>query len=155
MPDVRSDRPLRRRVAPLAIALLAFAPLATACSSDTKSDAKKTAESLKEDAKGNADAAGDAISDKAGEAAARAAAEDLRARIKANDTANDEGARSMSALNESIADVAGDPEVVGLKDDDGDGLDDDGKVQLDVDGASACVILPASGEDTSVEGGSC
>lgn len=144
-----------RRLVPLAVALLVIAPLAASCSSDTKENAKDTAESLQDDAKDNAEAAGDEIEEKGDEAQARAAAEDLRARIKANDTANAEGPRSVAAINESLEDVAGDPEVVGLTDDDGDGLDDDGKVQIDVEDSSACLTLPESGEDTSVEGGAC
>ena len=61
----------------------------------------------------------------------------------------------MTAINESAVDLAGDPQVVGASDEDGDGLDDDGKVQVDVAGASACVTLPATGDDTAVDGGPC
>jgi len=144
-----------RRIAPLAISLLALAPFVAACSSDTKENAKQTATDLKDDAKDNASKVADEADTKAAEAKARVAAEDLRARIKANKTADANGTRSVAAINESVADVAGDPKVVGLTDADGDGLDDDGKVQLDVDGASACLTLPATGEDTTVEGGAC
>lgn len=144
-----------RRLAPLAIALLAFAPLAASCSSDTKDSASDTAESLKDDAQDNAEKAGDEIETTGDEAQARAAAEDLRVRIKANDTADSEGPRSVSAINESLNDVAGNPELEGLTDDDGDGLDDDGKVQVNVEDSSACLTLPESGEDTTVEGGAC
>lgn len=144
-----------RRLAVLAISLLALGSVTAACSSETKDDAKSTAESLKEDAKENGAKVSDEVDAKAAEAKARVAAEDLRARIKANDTANEKGARSVDAINESVADVAGEPKVVGLDDTDGDGLDDDGKVQLDVDGASACLTLPATGEDTTVDGGAC
>ena len=144
-----------RRLAPFAVAFVLIAPFASACSSDTKENAKDTAESVKEDAQDNAEKAGDEIEQKGDEAQARTAAEDLRARIKANDTADEEGARSVAAINESLADVAGDPELSGLEDSDGDGLDDDGKVQVDVGDASACLTLPAEGEDTQVEGGTC
>ena len=144
-----------RRLAPLAVALLAFVPLAAGCSSDTKDNAKDTAESVKDDAAENADEAGNEIEETGDEAQARAAAEDLRARIKANDTANDEGPRSIAAINESLADVAGDPELEGLEDADGDGLDDDGKLQVNVEDSSACLTLPESGEDTTVDGGAC
>ena len=61
----------------------------------------------------------------------------------------------MAAIGESAVDVAGDPEVAGAADADGDGLDDDGKVQVNVGGASACLTLPATGDDTNVEGGPC
>ena len=144
-----------RRIAPLAIALLTLAPFVAACSSDTKENAKQTATDLKDDAKDNAGKVADEADTKAAEAKARVAAEDLRARIKANKTADDQGARSVAAIKESLADVAGSPKAVGLTDADRDGLDDDGKVQLDVDGASACLTLPATGEDTTVKGGAC
>ena len=144
-----------RRLAPFAIVLAFSAPFATSCSSDTKDNAGDTAESLKEDAEDNAEKAGDEIEETGDEAQARTAAEDLRARIKANDTANDEGARSVAAINESLEDVAGDPKLEGLEDGDGDGLDDDGKVQITVESSSACLTLPESGEDTTVESGPC
>jgi hypothetical protein len=144
-----------RRLAPLAVSLLAFTPLAAGCSSDSKDNAKDTAESVQDDAAERAEEAGNEIEETGDEAQARAAAEDLRARLKANDTANDEGARSVAAINESLADVAGDPELEGLEDADGDGLDDDGKVQVNIEDSSACLTLPESGEDTTVDGGDC
>ncbi|MGN6695688.1 MAG: hypothetical protein ACTHN0_16045 [Aquihabitans sp.] len=144
-----------RRLAPLALVLALSAPFVASCSSDTKENAKDTAESLKDDAKDNAETASSEVEKTGDEAQARAAAEDLRARIKANDTANDEGARSVAAINESLQDVAGDPELEGLEDGDGDGLDDDGKVQINIEDSSACLTLPKSGEDTTVEGGAC
>lgn len=148
--------PTLRRAA-LLLALLA-APLllaGTACSSDTKEKAQDAAESAADDASETGSSLKDAAADKADEAAARAAAEDLRVRLKANDTANAEGVRSMAAIQESSKDVVGDPTFQGIEDSDGDGLDDDGKVQVDVGSASACVTLPAEGEDTQVEGGAC
>jgi hypothetical protein len=133
-----------RRLAPMAIAILIAVPFAAACSEETQQNARDTAESLGEDAEANA-----------AEASARAAAEELRVRIKANATAATQGPRSMVAIAESSEDIVGDPEVVGATDADGDGLDDDGKVQVNVSGASACVTLPATGDDTTVNGGAC
>jgi hypothetical protein len=144
-----------RRLAVTAFALLLAAPFAVACSEETKDSARETADQLEDDAQRNADELGTELDEKADEGQARAAAEDLRVRIKANETASTQGPRSMTAISESAVDVAGDPEIVGAADADGDGLDDDGKVQVNVGGASACVTLPATGDDTSVEGGAC
>ncbi len=144
-----------RRIAPLLIASLVVAPFLASCSSETRDNAEETVESAQDDAAETAEDAGNELQETGDEAQARAAAEDLRARIKANDTANDEGPRSVAAIEESFEDVAGDPEISGLDDGDGDGLDDDGKVQIDVEDASACLTLPESGEDTTVEGGAC
>ena len=127
----------------LLAALLALT-LTTACSEETKENARDTAESLEDDAQKNAD-----------EVQARAAAEELRVRVKANESAQAQGPRSMTAIGESSVDLAGDPEVAGALDADGDGLDDDGKVQVNVGAASACLTLPATGDDTSVDGGAC
>lgn len=115
-----------------------------ACSSDAEDDTKDAVESVQDD-----------VETKTDEAAARAAAEELRTRMKANDTANEEGVRSMAALEESAEDLTGDPTVEGIEDTDGDGMDDDGKVQVDVGDSSACLTLPETGEDTTVEGGAC
>ena len=153
----------RRLFAPFAVGLLSVMSIAgVACSSDTKDDAKETVDEAGDDfqdgvdeVKDKAGEVGDAVDTKADEAAARAAAEELRNRVKANDTANEEGARSIAAIEESAKDLTGDPEVSGIEDSDDDGLDDDGKVQVDVGESSACVTLPAEGEDTTVEGGEC
>ena len=144
-----------RRLLTTALAVLMTVSFAAACSEKTQDSAQETADAIGEDAEKNADQLGSEIDAKADEGLARAAAEDLRVRIKANDTANAEGARSIAAINESAADVAGDPEIVGVDDADGDGLDDDGKVQVNVGDASACLTLPETGEDTTVEGGAC
>lgn len=160
----------RRLFAPFAVGLLSVMSIAgVACSSDAKEDANEAVDEAGDDfergvdeVKDGVDEAGDNFEDgvdevgtKADEAAARAAAEELRTRMKANDTANDEGIRSIAALEESAEDLTGDPDVTGIEDTDGDGLDDDGKVQVDVGDSSACLTLPEEGEDTSVEGGEC
>lgn len=146
----------RRLFAPFAVGLLSVMSIAgVACSSDAKEDTKEAADSVGDDIKDGAEDAGDAIGTKSDEAAARAAAEELRTRMKSNDTANDEGIRSIAALEESAEDLTGSPEVTGIEDSDGDGLDDDGKVQINVGDSSACLTLPEEGEDTQVEGGAC
>lgn len=144
-----------RRLAMMTVAVALAVTLTAACSEETQQNARETTDALQEDAERNADQLGAELDETAAEAQARAAAEDLRARIKANDATSTAGPRSMAAITESAVDVVGDPEVVGATDADGDGLDDDGKVQVDVDGASACLTLPATGDDTTVEGGAC
>lgn len=144
-----------RRLIAAAFAVTLTMSFAAACSEETKDSARETADNLEEDAKTNASELSDELDETADEGLARAAAEELRARIKANETASTQGARSMTAIGESAVDIAGDPEVAGAADADGDGLDDDGKVQVNVGTGSACVTLPATGTDTTVEGGAC
>lgn len=146
-----------------ALGLLLAAP---ACSDDTNDKVSDAADSVGSDVSDAADSAGadlgDAASDiredaedGAGAVGARTQAEALRASLKGNDTANADGVRSVAAINEAATDLPGDVEVTGVDDTDGDGLDDDGRVQVDQGDQSACVILPAEGEDTTVENGAC
>ncbi len=86
---------------------------------------------------------------------ARATAEALRVSLKGNDTADEEGIRSVKAIQQAADDLLGDPEITGIEDGDGDGLDDDGKVQVTQDGSDVCVSLPETGEDTTVTDGPC
>lgn len=144
-----------RRVGALLISVVLLGTLGSACSDETQQSARETADALGADAQRNAEQAGNELGAKAAEGQARVAAEDLRVRIKANAAAVTQGPRSIVAINESAAAVAGSPEIAGAVDADGDGLDDDGKVQVNVDGASACVTLPATGNDTTVTGGPC
>jgi len=128
---------------------------ASACSDDTNDKVSDAADSVGSDV---SDAAGDIredAEDGAGAVGARTQAEALRASLKGNDTADAEGVRSVAAINEAATDLPGDVEVTGVDDADGDGLDGDGRVQVDQGDQSACVILPAEGEDTTVENGAC
>jgi hypothetical protein len=112
-----------------------------ACDDDTQDKAEEAVEDVKE---------------KAGEAGARATAEGLRASLKAQDTDDASGGvRNIEAIRSAAKDLPGDPEFVGIADDDGDGGDDDGYVQANVGDESACVILPESGGDIEVSGGAC
>lgn len=45
--------------------------------------------------------------------------------------------------------------ATGIVDDDSDGLDDDGRVSVTLDGDWACVTLPEAGTDGNVAGGAC
>lgn len=133
-----------RPLALLAAGLLALAPLATACSSETADKAKDTVDSAADDAATAAD-----------KTQARTTAEALRTSLKANATADEEGIRSVTAINEAAEDLPGDPEITGIDDTDGDGLDDDGKVQVSFDEEQACLTLPEEGEDTEVTSEAC
>lgn len=135
-----------RRLPILMIAALLVAPvgLAAGCSSDDDDAARDDIEEV-----------GDTVAEAADETSARVQAEALRASLKGNDTADEEGIRSVAAIEQAAEDLPGDVEVSMVDDGDGDGLDDDGKVQVDQDGSSACLTLPEEGEDTTVEGGPC
>jgi hypothetical protein len=133
-----------RTTALLALAALALAPLTAGCSSDTKDAAKETVESAKDDAAAVAD-----------RATARTTAEALRVSLKANDKAKADGMRSVAAIQEAADDLPGDADISGIDDGDGDGLDDDGKVQVTAGDAQSCVELPAEGTDTKVVSGAC
>jgi len=94
--------------------------------------------------------------DEAERAGARASAEAFRVSLEAQDTTDETGGvRSVRALLEATDDLPGDPNVVGLRDDDGDGIDDDGFVEVRVDDQYACITLPAAGDDVDVDGGRC
>lgn len=138
---------MRRRLlvalATLAAVVLAFSPLAS-CSDEAQDETGEAVDEVVDDAAEGVDVV-----------QARTTAEALRTSLKANDTADEEGIRSVAAINEAAEDLPGDPEVTGVDDGDGDGLDDDGNVQVTVEEEQACVILPAEGEDTTVEDGAC
>lgn len=125
--------------------LLIAAPLlASGCSSETRDKTKDAVNSAKDDASKGAD-----------KVEARTAAEAIRTSLKGNDTANAKGVRSVEAINKAVKDLPGDPTVAGVDDGNGDGLDDDGKVQVTVNDAQACLSLPETGEDTKVTSGAC
>ncbi|MBX3284758.1 MAG: hypothetical protein KF703_05400 [Actinobacteria bacterium] len=144
-----------RPLALLAAGLLALAPLTTACSSDTKDKASEAVDSAKDDAADAVDSAKDDVATAADATQARTTAETLRASLKANDTADEEGVRSVKALDEASADLPGDPEITGIDDADGDGLDDDGKVEVTFDEEHACLTLPEEGEEIDVTSEAC
>lgn len=126
------------------VAVLALLPVASGCSSDAADSAKETLDSANEELEKAGDKAG-----------ARVVAEAFRARLKFNDTADEQGLRSVDALTEVAGSLPGNPDISGIEDGDGDGMDDDGKVQVTAGDEQACVTIAESGTDTSVEGGSC
>ena len=60
---------------------------------------------------------------------------------------------SMSVLQEAARDLPSDPTVTGLADTNGDGKDDDGKLEITVDDSHACVAVV--GSDIAVSGSRC
>jgi hypothetical protein len=128
-------------IAVVAVALLAGG----ACDDDAQDKAKEKAEGLKKEA-----------GEKAGEAGARATAEAYRVSLKAQETDDAAGGvRQVTVLQAAAEDLPGDPDITGIEDGDGDGLDDDGYVQVNAGDESACVTLPESGDDIDVSGGAC
>lgn len=121
-----------RPIAALIALTLVLAPVAVACGDDDTDVSEEVGE-LTDDAQ------------------ARAAAEGLRAALADNDTAVEEGLRSITAINQAIDSVPGDPEFTGVEDTTGDGLDDDGDVQVTVGEGRACVSI-AEGEPGEATG---
>lgn len=117
----------------------------SACSDDTRDKIGDAAESAREDVESAVD-----------DARARAAAEAFRAAIKADDLDDARGgAREVATLQANARDLPGDPAAEEIVDADGDGTDDDGFVEFVVGDGTACVTLPATGDDIDVTGGAC
>ena len=53
-------------------------------------------------------------------------------------------------LQEAADGLPGDPTVEGIADTNGDGFDDDGRVEVRVEQERSCLTLPASGDDIDV-----
>jgi hypothetical protein len=87
-------------------------------------------------------------------AGARGVAEAVRVALVAEDLGPDEHERDVDVIEESIEDLPVDPDVEGLTDDDGDGRDDDGRVEVRVNSEAACISIAMDG-DVDVTGGAC
>ena len=95
------------------------------------------------------------IEDAAESGSARVLAEALRGLLVAEDVGGpDVDRRRVDVLLETVDDLPGSPEVTGIEDNDGDGIDDDGRLQATVDDEVACISVDDSG-DTDVDGGPC
>ncbi len=141
-----------KRALPTLFVALALVVAPAACSDDDTDDARQEVEDAAESAEENAGDLADEAGQAADEGQARVTAEALRTAVSSNDTAAEEGLRSVAALQEAADSLPGDPEVTGITDGDGDGLDDDGKVQVDQDDSSACLTLPEAADDSTQEG---
>jgi hypothetical protein len=96
--------------------------------------------------------AADQVQTKADEVLARGQAEAFRARVK--DLADGDNAkwRDMSLLQQAAKDLPGSPDVSGIADDDGDGKDDDGRIEIVVNDSRACIAVDG---EIDVHGGAC
>ena len=84
------------------------------------------------------------------DAAARTAAEAFRSALLADDGPDGRDRRSRAVLEAAAGDLPGHPEVRGIEDADGDGFDDDGRIELRVEGRRWCLLVDDAG-DTDVE----
>lgn len=98
--------------------------------------------------------AGDDVEEVAESAGARAVAEAVRAALVAEDLDEAEHESDVAVLQEAVEDIPGEPDVTGIEDADGDGRDDDGKVEIHVDSEVACLSVQSSGR-VDVTGGEC
>ena len=69
--------------------------------------------------------------------------------------ADDQDTRSVEQLQGYVDDLPSQAKATGLDDQDGDGLDDDGKIQFTVGDKSSCLTIPESGNDTKVTDYAC
>jgi hypothetical protein len=95
----------------------------------------------------------DDLGEQAASAEARVVAEALRVIILADGSDGPER-REVASLQENVDDLPGEPDISGIDDDDGDGIDDDGNLVATVDDEVACVKVAEDG-DVDVNGGSC
>jgi hypothetical protein len=85
---------------------------------------------------------------------ARGLAEAVRVALVEDDLGPDQHERDVDVIEESIEDLPVDPDVAGIVDDDRDGQDDDGKVELHVNSEAACLSIAMDG-DVEVTSGAC
>jgi hypothetical protein len=123
----------RRRLAALGLVLtVGLATVAGACSDEDRDDFESVADS----------------------AGARSVAEALRVSLLAQDLHDDQHVDDVAIIQDAVRDLPGDPEVSGVEDANGDGRDDDGRIQVRVDDEAACVTVHENGE-VNVSGDAC
>jgi hypothetical protein len=98
--------------------------------------------------------AGDDVEEVTESAGARVVAEAIRATLLVDDLEEDEHERDVAVIQEAVDDLPGVPEVTGIADEDGDGRDDDGHIEVHVDDEVACLSVSESGT-VDVTGGRC
>lgn len=127
-----------------AVIVATMALVGAACGDDDESVADQAGDVADSVAEGARDAAGE-VGDLAEDASARSVAEAFRAALL-SDEADGANRRSVAVLQESAGDLPGDPEVRGIDDADGDGRDDDGRVELAVNDESSCLMISETGD---------
>jgi hypothetical protein len=130
--------PLKLRRRAVASCLALALGLVAACGDD-ESDDGSGAEDVEE------------VAESAG---ARAVAEAIRVALLAEDLDEAEHESDVAVLQEAVEDLPGEPDVTGIEDANGDGRDDDGKVEVHVDREVACLTVQSSGR-VDVTGGEC
>jgi hypothetical protein len=138
-------RSFQTRTRTVAVALTLLLGVA-ACSDDS---GKSTGDRVKDAASDVKDAATEAAND----SAARVVAESFRTALKAK--GGGQSLRNITLLNDAKGTLPGSPDIEGITDSNGDGQDDDGKVQVSVNDGKACVTVPATGDLVDVNGGTC
>lgn len=139
MQHIKRPRSSRRR---LLVGAVAVATLLGACSDEARDE-------IEDDVRDAVTTVQDAVD----QASARAVAEAFRVSIRAR---GGEGSlRRVERIREAIDVLPGDPRAAGLTDGNGDGLDDDGRVQFSVGDDHACVQLPESGTNIDISNGRC
>ncbi len=86
------------------------------------------------------------------QAGARAAAEAARGVLKSKHLSEGQTVRSVSVLRDAVDKVPGSPQVTGITDSNGDGKDDDGKVQFTVGDQHACLTAKDNGNVDVTDG---
>lgn len=134
---------------------VALAAMAAACSDSERAEVSQRAEEALTDARQRAREAADAVEQGGERAGARAVAEAIRTALVVEDLEGNQHVRDVAVLREAVGDVPGDPQVSGIDDANGDGRDDDGKLEIAVDAERACLTLPDDGGDIDVAGQAC
>lgn len=134
---------------------VALAATVGGCGDDNKDDLSRPAQEALQRAQQQAQESADAIEQAGERAGARAVAEAIRAALVAAELESGGQLRDVDRLREAVADLPGDPQVSGIDDADGDGLDDDGKVEVAVNGEQACLTVPDGEGDIDVAAGAC
>lgn len=141
---VEQERKRRQfRVWPLLVIAALVGAMFAACGDDDDGDGETDIDEIDDQAAEVTDSAG-----------ARGVAEALRLVLIEDDLDEDQHVRDVDVLQESVDDLPGEPDVQGIADEDGDGKDDDGKVEIRVNDEVACMSVSMD-SDVDVTGGGC
>jgi hypothetical protein len=141
--EVEQRKRRRFRLWPLLVVAALVGGMFVACGSDDDGDGETDIDEIDDQAAEVTESAG-----------ARGVAEALRLVLIEDDLDEDQHVRDVDVLQESVDDLPGDPDVQGIADEDGDGKDDDGKVEVLVNDEVACMSVSLD-SDVEVTGGEC